>query len=78
MYKIFRIIFCVLAALCVAGCVFAFVYAGIVWGIVTIVAAAAFFALCVLFKRLQEDKEKKQKGDSAQEIEKADDQKQDD
>lgn len=54
-----------ISVLCVAGCVFAFVYAGMVWGIVTIVAAAAFFALCVLFKKLQEDKGKKQSGDNA-------------
>ena len=61
-----------LAALCVAGCVFAFVYAGLVWGIVTVVAAAAFFALCVLFKRLQEDKEKKN-GDKTENDQQKDD-----
>ncbi len=37
---------------------FAFIYAGNIWGITVLLAAAAFFALTVLFKRLQEDGEK--------------------
>lgn len=59
MYKILRIICCVIAALCVAACVFIFIYLGVVWGICSIVGAGAFFALTVLFKNLQEDQEKK-------------------
>lgn len=59
MFKTLRIICCVISALCCAACVFAFIYAGIVWGICTIVGAAAFFALTVLFKHYQEDTEEK-------------------
>lgn len=59
MYKILRIICCIIAALALAACVFVFVYAGWVWGIADIVGAGAFFALTVLFKRLQEDEEAK-------------------
>lgn len=58
-FKILRIICCIVAALAVAACVFVFVYAGTVWGIISIVGAAAFFALTVLFKKLQEDEETK-------------------
>lgn len=60
MYKILRIICCVISAALLAACVFIFVYLGVVWGITTVVAAGAFFALTMLFKGLQEDKEKKQ------------------
>ena len=60
MYKILRIICCVICAMLLAACVFIFVYLGIVWGITSVVAAGAFFALTMLFKGLQEDKEKKQ------------------
>lgn len=59
MYKVLRIVCCVICALLLAACVFVFVYLGTVWGIVTVVAAAAFFALTMLFKGLQEDYEKK-------------------
>ncbi|MCM1438903.1 MAG: hypothetical protein NC131_06790 [Roseburia sp.] len=37
-----------------------FVYLGVIWGICSVVAAAAFFALTVLFKNLQEDYDKAQ------------------
>lgn len=60
MYKILRIICCVIAALILAACVFIFVYLGVIWGICSVVAAAAFFALTMLFKGLQEDYDKKQ------------------
>ncbi|MDE6850496.1 MAG: hypothetical protein K2J54_04130 [Clostridia bacterium] len=60
MYKILRIICCVIAALILAACVFIFVYLGVIWGICSVVAAAAFFALTMLFKSLQEDYDKKQ------------------
>lgn len=59
MYKILRIICCVISVLLVAACVFVFVYAGTVWGIATIVGAAAFFALTMVFRSLQTDKEKR-------------------
>lgn len=60
MYKILRIICCVIAALILAACVFIFVYLGVIWGICSVVAAAAFFALTMLFKGLQEDHDTKQ------------------
>ncbi|MGN0823735.1 MAG: hypothetical protein ACI4MB_01555 [Candidatus Coproplasma sp.] len=66
MFKIFRIISCIIAAICVAACVFVFIYAGVVWGICTILGAVVFFALTVLFKHYQEDSEEKLKGDGAQ------------
>ena len=59
MYKILRIICCIIAALILAACIFIFVYLGVIWGICSVVAAAAFFALTILFKGLQEDYEKK-------------------
>lgn len=59
MYKVLRIICCVICALILAACIFIFVYLGVIWGICSVVAAAAFFALTMLFKGLQEDYEKK-------------------
>lgn len=59
MYKILRIICCIISALFLVACVFVFVYLGIMWGLCTVVGAAAFFALTILFKSLQEDYEKK-------------------
>ena len=63
MYKILRIICCIICALILAACIFIFVYAGPIWGICSVVAAAAFFALTMLFKGLQQDYEKKNKPD---------------
>lgn len=63
MYKILRIICCVIAALLLAACIFVFVYLGVIWGLCTVVGAAAFFALTILFKSLQEDYEKKNKSE---------------
>lgn len=63
MYKILRIICCVIAALLLAACIFVFVYLGVIWGLCTVVGAAAFFALTILFKGLQEDYEKKNKSE---------------
>ncbi|MDE7380135.1 MAG: hypothetical protein K2N14_03685 [Clostridia bacterium] len=60
MYKVLRIICCVISALCLAACVFIFVYLGIVWGITSLVGAAAFFALTMLFRSLQKEQEEKQ------------------
>lgn len=59
MYKVLRIICCIIAALILAACIFIFVYLGVIWGLCSVVAAAAFFALTILFKGLQEDYEKK-------------------
>lgn len=59
MFKILRIVCCVICALLLAACVFVFIYLGTVWGIADVIAAAAFFALTILFKSLQEDYEKK-------------------
>lgn len=66
MYKILRIICCIIAALCVAACIFVFIYAGTVWGICTLLGAVVFFALTVLFKRYQEDAERREDKPSAQ------------
>ncbi|MDE7306576.1 MAG: hypothetical protein K2N33_04225 [Clostridia bacterium] len=60
MYKTLRIIFCVLAVALAAGAIFVFVYAGWVWGLATVLVAAAFGGLMILFKQLQDKKEKKQ------------------
>ncbi|MGN1103349.1 MAG: hypothetical protein ACI4QI_00590 [Candidatus Coproplasma sp.] len=59
MFKVLRIISCIIAAVCCAACVFVFIYAGVVWGICTLLGAVVFFVLTILFKRLQEDGEKK-------------------
>ncbi len=59
MYKILRIVCCIISALLLAGCVFFFVYLGNVWGIASVIGAAAFFALTILFKSLQEEQQAK-------------------
>ncbi len=59
MFKVLRIICCIIAALCVAACVFVFIYAGTVWGICTLLGALVFFVLTILFKHCQEDEESK-------------------
>ena len=48
-----------LCAALLAACVFLFVYLGTFWGVVSLVAALALFLLTLLFKGLQEDREKK-------------------
>jgi hypothetical protein len=57
MYKILRIVFCVLSACLVAACVFIFIYLGTVAGVVTLLGAALCFGLMLLFKHLQEQDE---------------------
>ncbi|MDE7076082.1 MAG: hypothetical protein K2O62_02035 [Clostridia bacterium] len=42
-----------------AACVFLFVYLGTFWGLISLLCAAIFFALTLLFKGLQEDYDKK-------------------
>ncbi|MDE7265557.1 MAG: hypothetical protein K2N52_04715 [Clostridia bacterium] len=60
MYKILRIICCVIAVLFAAVAIFIFVYFGWQWGIAAVLVAAVFGALMVLFKQLQEKKERKE------------------
>ena len=59
MYKILRAAFAVLAAVCVALCI----PAGIFWDIIAFCACLGgtllFFALSMLFKYLQEERERK-------------------
>ena len=60
MYKILRIIFCILTVALAAGAIFVFIYApSIWWGVATVVLAFVFGALMVTFKGLQEQQEKK-------------------
>lgn len=59
MYKILRILCCIVSALLLAACVFIFVYLGIVWGLIALLAAGAFAALTFFFKRRQEEREAK-------------------
>lgn len=57
MFKTLRIICCIIAALIVAASVFIFVYAGLIWGFVSVLVAAVFFALMIFFKSRQEAEE---------------------
>ena len=59
MYKILRILFCILTVALAAAAVFVFIYAGWIWGCLVIVCAFVFGALMVTFKQLQEKEEKK-------------------
>lgn len=59
MFKYLRITSCIIAVLFAAAAIFVFVYAGMAWGFICVAAAALFFALTVLFKRLQEKKDLK-------------------
>ncbi len=60
MYKVLRIIFCVIAAALAAACIFIFVYAGWLWGLVALSAAFVCGALMVLFRQLQNKKERRE------------------
>lgn len=57
MYKILRIISCILAVALVASCPFVFLYAGNTPGIVCIGAILVCFFAMLTFKKFQEDKE---------------------
>lgn len=59
MYKILRIVFCVLTALIAAAAIFIFVYLGWLWGALSLVVAFLSGALMVIFKQLQEKQELK-------------------
>ena len=61
MYKVLRIIFCVLAAVMAAGMVFVFIFAPEwYWGVSALALAFVFAGLMILFKKLQEKKELKE------------------
>lgn len=59
MFKILRMVCAVIAAAAVVACVFLGIYLGIVAFWCGAAAALLFFALCMLFKYLQEEKEGK-------------------
>ena len=59
MYRILRIVCSVISAAAVASCIFIFVYLGTMWGVITLVGAAAFFGLTLLFRSLQIKEETK-------------------
>ncbi len=59
MYKILRILFCILAVAMAAAAVFVFIYAGWLWGGLVVLLAFVFGALMVTFKQLQEKEELK-------------------
>ena len=59
MYKILRIIFCILTVLIAAAAIFIFIYLGWLWGALSIVVAFICGALMVTFKQLQEKQELK-------------------
>lgn len=58
MYKILRIVFCILAVICVAATLFIFVYFGL-FGLIPLGGAVVFGLLMVYFKNLQQAKELK-------------------
>ena len=58
LFKVLRIIFCVLTVLLAAAMIFVFIYAGWVWGALTLAVAFVFGALMVTFKMLQEKQAK--------------------
>ena len=58
MYRVMRIIFCIVAVLLAAAAIFVFVYAGWVWGIIVVLGAAVCGALMVTFKNLQDKQER--------------------
>jgi len=60
MYKILRIISCIICALIIAAATFIFVYLGMLWGFVSLIFAAIFFGLMTFFKSKQEEEERKQ------------------
>ena len=60
LFKILRIVFCILTVVLAAAAIFVFVYAPSVWwGIATVVFAFVFGALMTTFKQLQEREELK-------------------
>lgn len=60
MYKILRIIFCILSAICVIPTFFLFAWLDFGWGMLGVAAILLFFTLTVLFKNLQAKKDFKE------------------
>ncbi len=58
MYKILRVTFCILAVICAAATIFIFAYFGW-WGALPLFGAVIFGVLMVVFKNLQEAKERR-------------------
>ena len=58
MYKLLRIVFCILSVICVAVTVFIFAYFGL-FGLIPLGGAVVFGFLMVYFKNLQQSKELK-------------------
>ena len=57
MFKILRIVCCVICALLLAACVFVFIYLGTVWGIAVLVwVFAAFMTVMIVLRCLDEKK----------------------
>lgn len=61
MYKILRIVCCLLAVLAATAAVFIFIYLGWFWGIVCVACSVGFALLMLLFKGLQEKEDYKKK-----------------
>ena len=57
MFKVFRIIFSILAAGAAAAAIFVFVLVGWSWGLITVGLCLLFAALMFLFRNLQTRKE---------------------
>ncbi len=66
MYKILRILFCILTVILAAVMIFVFIYAGWKWGVLLLAAAFVCGALMVTFKQLQEKEERKKNPPPAQ------------
>ena len=67
LFKILRIVFCLLTVILAAVAIFVFVYApSIWWGIATVVLAFIFGALMTTFKGLQEQEARKKNPPPAQ------------
>ena len=60
MYKVLRIVFCILAVAIAAAAIFIFAYLGWLWGFFALLIAFVSGALMVTFKMLQEKKERKE------------------
>ena len=58
MFKILRMVCSIVAAILVTACIFIFIYVNTLAGIACAAAALLFFVLTMLFKYLQEEREK--------------------
>lgn len=57
MFKILRIVFTVLSAICVLPVIFLGVFADLTWAIICALGAVLFFLIAACFKKLQEKQE---------------------